>query len=90
MSNDVVHISAAGGTEIGKSFLSLYQELRAGFPDLQWEIRNLIEGSDKVESEGIILGTNTIPPIGSKGSLSLTRNDVRLLVFDIWKARDRE
>jgi hypothetical protein len=77
------------GQRLVKAFC-LYQELRAGFPDLHWEIRNLIEGSDKVESEGIILGTNRIPLIGPKGSLSLTRNDVRLLVFDIWKARDRE
>jgi hypothetical protein len=53
MSNDVVHISAARGTEIGISFISLYQVLRAGFPDLHREIRNLIEGSVKVTSEGV-------------------------------------
>lgn len=89
MSADIVHVNAAAGTVTGiEAFLAFATSFKQAFPDLRWEMREFIEGSDTVVAEGVFLGTNTGPMVGPWGSLPATGRRVKLPFCDIWKVRN--
>jgi steroid delta-isomerase-like uncharacterized protein len=89
VSSDIVHVNAAVGTVTGiEAFLAFATGFKQAFPDLRWEMREFIEGSDTVVVEGVILGTNTGPMVGPWGFLPATGRRVVLPFCDIWKVRN--
>ena len=90
MSSDIVHVNAAAGTVTGiEAFLAFATGFKQAFPDLRWEMREFIEGSDTVVVEGLFLGTNTGPMVGPWGSIPATGKGIKLPFCDIWKVRNR-
>jgi steroid delta-isomerase-like uncharacterized protein len=89
MSSDIVHVNAAAGTMTGiEAFLAFATGFKQAFPDLRWEMREFIEGSDTVVVEGLFLGTNTGPMVGPWGSIPATGKRIKLPFCDIWKVRN--
>jgi steroid delta-isomerase-like uncharacterized protein len=89
MSADIVYVNAAAGTVTGiEAFLAFATGFKQAFPDLRWEMRELIEGSDTVVVEGLFLGTNTGPMVGPWGSIPATGKRIKLPFCDIWKVRN--
>lgn len=89
MSPDIVHVNAAVGTVTGiEAFLAFVASFKQAFPDLRWEMREFIEGSDTVVVEGVFLGTNTGPMVGPWGYLPATGRRVKLSFCDIWNVRN--
>jgi predicted ester cyclase len=89
MSADIVHVSAAAGTVTGiEAFLAFVAGFKQAFPDLHWEMRAFVEGSDSVAAEGVFLGTNTGPMVGPAASVPATGRRVKLPFCDIWKVRN--
>ena len=79
MSPDIVHVNAAVGTVTGiEAFLAFVASFKQAFPDLRWEMREFIEGSDTVVVEGVFLGTNTGPMVGPWGYVPATGRRVKL------------
>jgi predicted ester cyclase len=88
MSSDIVHVSAAAGTVTGiEALLAFVAGFKQAFPDLRWEMREFIEGSDTVVAKGLFSGTNTGPMIGPSGSMPATYRRIVLPFCDIWKVR---
>ena len=89
MSSDIVHVNAAAGTVTGiEAFLAFATGFKQAFPDLRWEMREFIEGSDTVVVEELFLGTNTGPMVGPWGSIPATGKRIKLPFCDIWKVRN--
>lgn len=89
LSDDIVHINAAIGTVSGiEAFLAFASGFKKAFPDLHWDVREFIEGTNIVVIEGVFLGTNTGPMIGPTGTLPATGRRVELPFCDIWKVRN--
>jgi steroid delta-isomerase-like uncharacterized protein len=89
MSDDIIHISATAGTVTGiEAFLAFVTAFKQAFPDLHWEIREFIEGSDTVVAEGVFVGTNSGTMVGPRGPISATGRRVELPFCDIWKVRN--
>lgn len=89
MSADIVHVSAVADTVTGiEAFLAFVAGFKQAFPDLRWEMRAFVEGSDTVVAEGVFLGTNTGPMVGPGGSVPATGRRVELPFCDIWKVRN--
>ena len=89
LSDDIVHINAAIGTVSGiEAFLAFARGFKKAFPDLHWDVREFIEGTNIVVIEGVFLGTNTGPMIGPTGTLPATGRRVELPFCDIWKVRN--
>ena len=58
MADDIVHVNAAIGTVSGiEAFLAFASGFKQAFPDLHWDVREFIEGTDIVDVEGVFLGT---------------------------------
>lgn len=89
MSDDIIHISANAGTVTGvEAFLAFVYAFKQAFPDLHWEMREFIEGSDTVVAEGIFIGTNSRTMVGPRGPIPATGRRVELPFCDIWKVRN--
>ena len=89
MSDDIIHTSATAGTVTGiEAFLIFVTALKQAFPDLHWEMREFIEGSDTVVAEGVLIGTNTGTMVGPRGPIPATGRRVELPFCDIWKVRN--
>lgn len=89
MSADIVHVDAAVGEVSGiEAFIAFATGFKQAFPDLRWEMREFVEGSDTVVVEGVFLGTNSGPMVGPWGSLPATGRRVKLPFCDIWKVRN--
>jgi steroid delta-isomerase-like uncharacterized protein len=89
MSDDITHISATAGTVTGiEAFLAFITAFRQAFPDLHWEMREFIEGSDTVVAEGVFIGTNSGAMVGPRGPIPATGRRVELPFCDIWKVRN--
>jgi steroid delta-isomerase-like uncharacterized protein len=89
MSDDIIHISATAGTVTGiEAFLSFITAFKQAFPDLHWEMREFIEGSDTVVAEGVFIGTNSGTMVGPRGPIPATGRRVELPFCDIWKVRN--
>jgi steroid delta-isomerase-like uncharacterized protein len=89
MSDDIIHISATAGTVTGiESFLAFVTAFKQAFPDLHWEIREFIEGSDTVVAGGVFVGTNSGTMVGPRGPISATGRRVEHPFCDIWKVRN--
>jgi steroid delta-isomerase-like uncharacterized protein len=89
MSDDIIHISATAGTVTGiEAFLAFVYAFKQAFPDLHWEMREFIEGSDTVVAEGIFIGTNSGTMVGPRGPIPATGRRVELPFCDIWKVRN--
>jgi len=88
MSDDIIHISATAGTVTGiEAFLAFVTAFKQAFPDLHWEMREFIEGTDTVVAEGVFIGTNSGTIVGPRGPLPATGRRVVLPFCDIWKVR---
>jgi steroid delta-isomerase-like uncharacterized protein len=88
MSDDIIHISATAGTVTGiEAFLAFVTAFKQAFPDLHWEMREFIEGSDTVVAEGVFIGTNSGTMVGPRGPIPATGRRVELPFCDIWKVR---
>ena len=73
MSDDMIHISATAGTVTGiEAFLAFVTAFKQAFPDLHWEMREFIEGSDTVVAEGLFIGTNSGTMVGPRGPIPAT------------------
>jgi steroid delta-isomerase-like uncharacterized protein len=89
VADDIVHVNAAIGTVSGiEAFLAFASGFKQTFPDLHWDVREFIEGTDIVVVEDIFLGTNTGPMVGLTGTLPATGRRVELPVCDIWRVRN--
>lgn len=89
MSDDIIHISATAGTVTGiEAFLAFVYAFKQAFPDLHWEMREFIEGSDTVVAEGLFVGTNSGTMVGPRGPIPATGRRVELPFCDIWKVRN--
>jgi steroid delta-isomerase-like uncharacterized protein len=89
MSDDIIHISATAGTVTGiEAFLAFVTAFKQAFPDLHWEMREFIEGSDTVVAEGVFIGTNTGTMVGPRGPIPATGRRVELPFCDIWKVHN--
>ena len=89
VADDIVHVNAAIGTVSGiEAFLAFASGFKQPFPDLHWDVREFIEGTDIVVVEGIFLGAITGPMVGPTGTLPATGKRVELPVCDIWKVRN--
>src|SRR5919198_6518768 len=89
MSADIVHVSATAGTVTGiEAFLAFVSGFKQAFPDLRWEMREIIEGSDTVVAEGVFIGTNTGTMVGPRGPIPATGKQVELPFCDIWKVHN--
>lgn len=89
MSDDIIHISATAGTVTGiEAFLAFVTAFKQAFPDLHWEMREFIEGSDTVVAEGLFIGTNSGTMVGPRGPIPATGRRVELPFCDIWKVRN--
>ena len=89
MSDDIIHISATAGTVTGiEAFLAFVTAFKQAFPDLHWEMREFIEGSDTVVAEGVFIGTNSGTMVGPRGPIPATGRRVELPFCDIWKVRN--
>lgn len=89
MSDDIIHISATAGTVTGiEAFLAFVTAFKQAFPDLHWEMREFIEGSDTVVAEGVFIGTNSGTMVGPRGPIPATGRRVELPFCDIWKMRN--
>ncbi len=89
MSDDMIHISATAGTVTGiEAFLAFVNAFKQAFPDLHWEMREFIEGSDTVVAEGVFIGTNSGTMVGPRGLIPATGRRVELPFCDIWKVRN--
>lgn len=92
ISQDIVHVSAMGTIKGIEAFIGFVSGFRQAFPDLRFDIRNVIEGQDAVVAEGVFIGTNTGPmmaPAGSGGgAMPATGRKVELAFCDIWKVKD--
>ena len=89
MSDDIIHISATAGTVTGiEAFLGFVTVFKQAFPDLHWEMREFIEGSDTVVAEGVFIGTNSGTMVGPRGPIPATGRRVELPFCDIWKVRN--
>ena len=92
MSEDIIHISATAGTAGTvrgiEAFLAFVTAFKQAFPDLHWEIRDFIEGSDTLVAEGVFIGTNTGTMVGPHGPITATGRRVELPFCDIWKVRN--
>jgi predicted ester cyclase len=72
ISDDIIHISATAGTVTGiEAFLAFVTAFKQAFPDLHWEIREFMEGSDTVVAEGVFVGTNSGTMVGPGGPFQL-------------------
>ncbi len=90
ISDDIVHVNAAFGRVSGiEAFMKFASGFKQAFPDLHWEFREFIEGTDIVVVEAVFLGTNTEPMVGPTGTtLPATGKRVELPICDIWKVRN--
>lgn len=89
MSDDIIHISATAGTVTGiEAFLAFVTAFKQAFPDLHWEMREFIEGSDTVVAEGVFIGTNSGTMVGPRGPIPATGRRVELPFCDIWKVHN--
>ena len=89
MSDDIIHISATAGTVTGiEAFLAFVTAFKQAFPDLHWEMREFIEGSDTVVAEGVFIGTKSGTMVGPRGPIPATGRRVELPFCDIWKMRN--
>jgi steroid delta-isomerase-like uncharacterized protein len=89
VADDIIHVNAAIGTVSGiDAFLAFASGFKQAFPDLHWDVREFVEGTDIVVVEGIFLGTNTGPMVGPMGTLPATGKRVELPVCDIWKVHN--
>lgn len=90
MSDGIIHISATAGTVTGiEAFLAFVTAFKQAFPDLHWDTREFIEGSDAVVAEGVFIGTNTGTMVGPRGPIPATGRRVELPFCDIWKVCNR-
>jgi steroid delta-isomerase-like uncharacterized protein len=79
VADDIVHVNAAIGTVSGiEAVLAFASGFKQAFPDLHWDVREFIEGTDIVVVEGIFLGTNTGPMVGPTGTLPATGRHVEI------------
>ncbi len=89
MSEDIIHVNATAGTIRGiEAFLGFVTAFKQAFPDLHWDMREFIEGSDTVVAEGVFIGTNTGAMVGPRGPITATGRRVELPFCDIWKVRN--
>ena len=86
VADDIVHVNAAIGTVSGiEAFLAFASGFKQAFPDLHWDMREFVEGSDTVVAEGVFIGTNTGTMVGPRGPIPATGRLVELPFCDIWK-----
>ncbi len=89
ISDDIIHTSATAGTVTGiEAFLAFVTAFKQAFPDLHWEMREFIEGSNTVVAEGVFIGTNTGTIVGPRGPIPATGRRVELPFCDIWRVRN--
>jgi steroid delta-isomerase-like uncharacterized protein len=89
ISDDIIHTSATAGTVTGiEAFLAFVTAFKQAFPDLHWEMREFIEGSNTVVAEGVFIGTNTGTMVGPRGPIPATGRRVELPFCDIWRVRN--
>jgi steroid delta-isomerase-like uncharacterized protein len=89
ISDDIIHTSATAGTVTGiEAFLAFVTAFKQAFPDLHWEMRDFIEGSNTVVAEGVFIGTNTGTMVGPRGPIPATGRRVELPFCDIWRVRN--
>ena len=89
ISDDIIHTSATAGTVTGiEAFLAFVTAFKQAFPDLHWEMREFIEGSNTVVVEGVFIGTNTGTMVGPRGPIPATGRRVELPFCDIWRVRN--
>jgi predicted ester cyclase len=72
MSQDIVYVSAMGTIEGIEAFMGFVAGFWQAFPDLRFDIRNIIEGQDAVVAQGVFIGTNTGPMMGLGGAIPAT------------------